>query len=223
MFPSDRNANFTRAIILDLDGVVIDSERLHVETEKRLLSEYGVTVEPEDWPGFKGQTPQAVFDFVISKYHINEAIEVLLEKKDRYLAEAYEKELELFPDFLPLIQRFRKRFVYALTTSTQRPLTEWVLTRFRLKDIFQVVVTADDVSKGKPDPEPYLRTIEALGMKSSECIVIEDSINGVQAAKGAGAKCIAVATSFEREELAEADAVVDRLEDVTDDFIFSLI
>ena len=85
------------------------------------------------------------------------------------------------------------------------------------------MVTADDVSMGKPDPEPYLRTIEALGMKSSECIVIEDSINGVQAAKRAGAKCVAVATSFEREELAGADAVVHRLEDVTDDFILSLI
>ncbi|MFQ6091123.1 MAG: HAD family hydrolase [bacterium] len=215
MTETHADANYVRAIILDLDGVIIDSEPLHMESEKRLFSECRVTVDSEDWPRLKGLTPRAVFEFLRSKYNLREEIDVFLEKKDRFLAEAYEKGLSLFPDFLPFVQRFQRGFVFALTTSTSQALTEWVLTRLRLEDIFQVVVTADDVLNGKPHPEPYVKTIEALRLKPSECIVIEDSVNGVRAAKGAGAKCIAVATSFEREELEEADVVVGQLSEIT--------
>jgi HAD superfamily hydrolase (TIGR01509 family) len=199
---------------MDLDGVIIDSEPLHVKTEKRLFSEYGISVEPKDWLRFKGLTPQAVFELVRSKYNLREDIGTFLEKKYRYLAEAYENELSLFPDFLSFVRRFQNGFVFALTTSTRRPLTHWVLTKFRLEDIFQVVVTADDVIHGKPHPEPYTRTIRDLKLKPSECVVIEDSINGVTSAKAAGAKCIAVMTSFQKHELLEADVIVDRLEDI---------
>ena len=91
-----------------------------------------------------------------------------------------------------------------------------------MEDIFQVVITSDDVTNGKPDPEPYVKTIGALGVKSSECVVIEDSFNGIQAAKRAGVKCIAVATSFGREKLIGADVVVNRLGDVRNHLISSL-
>lgn len=211
-----------KAIIFDLDGVIIDSEPLHVNTEKRLFSEYGITVESEDWIRFKGLTPRAVFEFVRSKYNLEEDLDIFLEKKHRYLAEAYEGTLSLFPDFLPFVRRFRNGFVFALTTSTRRPLTDWVLSKFRLKDIFQVVVTADDVVHGKPHPEPYTKTIQHLKLRSSECVVIEDSINGVISAKAAGAKCIAVTTSFEKHELPEADVFADRLEDITEEMLQSL-
>ena len=218
----DTRFAWMKAIILDLDGVIIDSESLHVKTEERLFSEYGISIDPEDWPRFKGLTPQAVFEFVRSKYNLQETIDLFLEKKYTYLAEVYERELSLFPDFLPFVRRFHNGFVFALTTSTRRPLTNWVLTKFQLKDIFQVVVTADDVAHGKPHPEPYSKTIQQLNFKSSECVVIEDSVNGVKSAKGAGAKCIAVTTSFEKHDLLEADAHVDRLEEITMETLRSL-
>lgn len=217
-----RRAEAIKAIILDLDGVIIDSEPLHVETEKRLFSEYGISVEPEDWARFKGLTPQAVYDLVRTKYRLRDTIDVFLDKKYTYLAESYDRELSLFPDVSSFIQRFQKRYVFGLTTSTRRRLTNWVLTRFRLKDIFQVVVTADDVSQGKPHPEPYSRTIRSLNLTPPECLVIEDSVNGVASAKGAGAGCIALTTSFQKHELLQADVCVDRLDEITEGLVQSL-
>ncbi len=211
-----------RAIILDMDGVVIDSEPLHCETEKRLFAEYGIVIEPNDWPQFKGLTPGAVFEFVRVKYGFPEPFDVFHTKKDRYLAERYELELGLFPDFLPLVERFREGHLFALTTSTHRTLTDLVLTKFGLRDIFQVVVTSDDVARGKPDPEPYLRTIKALQVQPSECVVIEDSIHGIRSARSAGAWCVAVATSFPREALGLADLVVDNLASITAGALSSL-
>jgi len=143
-------------------------------------------------------------------------------RTERSLAGAYERGLSLFPDCLSFVRRFQGSFLFALTTSTRRALTEWVLTRFRLADIFQVVVTADDVANGKPHPEPYARTIEELRLTPPDCVVIEDSVNGILSAKRAGAKCIAVATSFQRDELTDADVVVDRLGDITERTLLSL-
>ena len=84
------------------------------------------------------------------------------------------------------------------------------------------MITADEVSRGKPHPEPYLKTIEKLQLKPSECVVIEDSVNGVRSAKRAGAKCIAVTTSFRKHDLREADATVDRLKEITEDMFHTL-
>ena len=120
-----------KAMILDMDGVVIDSEPLHVEADRRLFSEYGITIESEDWLGFKGLTLRAVFELVRSKYGFPEDFEIFHTKKDTYLAEAYERELRLFSDFQSFIERFKEAFVFALTTSSHRPLTELVLTKFQ--------------------------------------------------------------------------------------------
>ena len=223
MAQAETHTGCIKAILLDLDGVVIDSEPLHVKSEGRLFSEYGISIDPEDWPQFKGLTPQAVFHFVRTKYNLRENIDIFLEKKYRYLAEAYERELTLFPDVLPFLQHFQNGFVFALTTSTRRPLTKWVLTKFQLRDIFQVVITADDVARGKPHPEPYAKTIQKLQLTPPECVVIEDSVNGVKSAKAAGAKCIAVTTSFREHKLLEADVLVDRLGEITEDMLHSLI
>lgn len=214
--------NRLRAIILDMDGVVIDSEALHGETEKRLFAEYGIVIESADWPQFKGLTPGAVFEFVRTKYAFPEPFEVFHTRKDRYLAERYEQELELFSDFLPFIERFREEYVFALTTSTHRALTDLVLTKFGLRNIFQVVITSDDVTRGKPDPEPYNRTVEALQVRPAECVVIEDSINGIRSARSAGVPCVAVATSFSKEELGLADLAVDNLASITAGVLTSL-
>jgi len=221
MTGTDTGDNKPKAIILDMDGVVIDSEPLHVKADKKLFTEYGVTLSPADWPGLKGLTPLAVYELIRSKYGFDDSFEVFHTKKDAYLAEIYREELTLFPDFLPLIQRFKGLYAFALTTSTHRSITELVLTKFQIENIFQVVTTSDDVTNGKPDPEPYSKTIYTLGFKPVECVVIEDSVNGIKSAKGAGARCIAVATSFGSDELMEADIVVSRLGDITENMISS--
>ena len=92
----------------------------------------------------------------------------------------------------------------ALTTSAPRELQELAFDQFDLAGYFGAVVTGDDVSQGKPHPEPYLKTAEKLGREPSHCVVVEDSMNGVRSAKAAGCPTVGLATSFSAEKLAAA-------------------
>jgi HAD superfamily hydrolase (TIGR01509 family) len=102
----------------------------------------------------------------------------------------------------------------ALATSSRRALADAALDLLELAGVFEVVVTREDVSRGKPDPEPFLITARKLGLAPERCVVVEDSVNGVESAVGAGAACIAVEHSFPASALGAADLVVPAIADV---------
>jgi HAD superfamily hydrolase (TIGR01509 family) len=105
----------------------------------------------------------------------------------------------------------KSKYNVALVSSSPKPIVDIVVQRFELGKYFDRIITGDDVEKGKPDPEPYLKAAKELGVHPEECVVVEDSINGVKSAKAAGMKCIGITNSFPREELerAGADYVID--------------
>lgn len=204
-----------KALIFDMDGVIVDSEPLHVKAEKEVCRKYNVAINDDDWLAFKGKTTIDIFSSIIKKYNLNVAPAQMAEDK----LVIYLKMLDsvrLFPGLHEILAYARQKYKVALVTSSRASIQEAVFKKFALSPFFNVVVTADIVSKGKPDPEPYALAISRLGLNPEECIVIEDSDNGVISAKNAGAKVIAVTHSFGKEKLKKADYIVDSLLEVKD-------
>ncbi|HXG63931.1 MAG TPA: HAD family phosphatase [Blastocatellia bacterium] len=196
-----------RAIIFDLDGVIIDSEPLHAEAKRLTFEHYGIEVPPTLYDQFKGRTDLDVIEHVVG-LHPGRSLSVaeLLGHKHR----AFESLLDQLPqipgalEFLELARRYIPRL--ALTTSATKRNQRIAFAKFDLHRYFDVVVTEEEIEHTKPHPEPYLKTVERLGIEAASCLVIEDSLNGVISARDAGCRVAALTTSFSAEELLRAGA-----------------
>jgi HAD superfamily hydrolase (TIGR01509 family) len=213
------NKNNIKAIIFDFDGVIVNSEPVHEKAEVQTCLEYGMKVPRAEWENFRGTKIENIFSFVSQKYGTGqEPIEKMIERKiELYLAYAM-NELELIPgvyDFLSALKKDRK-YRLALTTSGRLIQQSKILNKFGLVDFFEVIVTSDDCKLGKPNPEPYLVTIKKLLEQSQDCLVIEDSDNGIISAKGAGCQACGITNTFAEEKLksAGADMVVNKFEEL---------
>ena len=148
------------------------------------------------------------------------------ELRERYLAEAVRANgLPAFPGVLDLIHAALQQggFKLAIATSATRELSEAILAAVNLPYEQMVYVSGSDVTKKKPDPQIFLIAIERLGVEAVRCVVFEDAPSGVEAARAAGAKCIAVTNTVSTDRLAGADVICDSLEKVNLDMIRALV
>jgi HAD superfamily hydrolase (TIGR01509 family) len=203
-----RAAECNQAVIFDMDGVLIDSEPLHFQSTRDVLAEHGVALTEADYFGRY---------IVYSDWEIMELLlpdpaarpGAVAAKSHRYL-DLVRDGIPAFPDGLALLAR-TDGWRVGLATGSMRIETELALAQIGVRGRFEVVVTREDCVQGKPDPEPFLRAAEALGIAPARCVVIEDTPGGIQAARAAGMRCVAVTHSCPRARLAEADLVVDDL------------
>lgn len=216
-----------KAILFDMDGVIINSEHLHFKAESSVLNEAGSKkITHEDIEKYTGMTFKDIAAGILKKDKDDPIIEKLIKKKFDILIPMCEKELKTFPEIPEKIKEFSKEFSLALASSSVIFFIEFVLNKFNLKKYFKVIISGadDEIKNGKPAPDIFLKAAEKLNVKPEECVVIEDAINGVKAAKAAGMKCIAVTNSFSMETLkkAKADLIVKTLKEVTVDKIKKL-
>lgn len=202
------------AIIFDLDGVVINSEPLHDEAKRTIFRDYGLEVPERVHTEFRGKTDREVMEHVASTFAPDGLdADELVAAKQRVFRELM-NEMELVPGVRSFIAQVREHGLrLALTTSALRENQELTFEKFHLDEFFEAITTAEDVTRPKPDPEPYLITVEKLDEEPGRCLVIEDSVNGVLSAKNAGCEAAGLSTTFAAEELREAGADV-----VVDDF-----
>ncbi|MBI1766391.1 MAG: HAD family phosphatase [Acidobacteria bacterium] len=210
-----------RAVLFDFNGVIIDDEPLHLELIQRVLGEEGVRLSKAecrnkclgvpDRAGFKALLHEA------GRQVTEAAVTALIARKADYYLQAIRERDLLFPGVGALVQRLAAQFPLALVSGALRPEVDFTLGRAGLHEHFNVIVTAEDVSAGKPHPAGFLKALACLNetqpqlIQPHECLVIEDSIAGVEAAKRAGMFCVAVTNSFAAEALQEADLVVANL------------
>lgn len=207
-----------RAIIFDLDGVVIDSEPLHEKATRRVIESRGAVVPEAGFAEFKGLPDPETFELAIRKYGMPvEDLQSLVDAK-QVVYHGLLDELQPVDGALEFIRLASSKFDLALTTSSEEADAKKALAMFGLDGAFSVVVTAADVTRRKPDPRPYLVTMERMGHKSSECLIIEDSVNGIRSATAAGCDVAGLTTTFEPSILQEAGAlvVVDRLDELAE-------
>lgn len=201
-----------------MDGVVIDSEPIHDRSHRIIFGLYDLPVPAEAYPSFKGIPERKLFERVVSEFGSDEHdVDTLTVSKE-------ETFLSLLPDMRPIpgvldfIRRAKAQMRLALTTSATSRYQRFAFDRFDLDGFFEVVVTAEDIHRHKPDPEPYRETAKRLGLAPEMCLVIEDSVNGVQSAHRAGCHVAGITTSFTAGELKEAGAhfVVDTFEELAE-------
>jgi HAD superfamily hydrolase (TIGR01509 family) len=211
-----------RAVIFDMDGVVVDSEPLYQQAEERLFREYGVTIPPEDWKLFRGCTEKRFYRLVHERYHIRESADVLRRKGREYVLSAFEADLEFKDGFTALHSRLREHYRLGLVTSTPNGIYSQMDKKLRLSRYFDEVITAETTTHNKPHPEPYLVAMERLSVSPLETAVIEDSILGLQSARSSGAWTIALAGSVPLEDMPPVHALVRSLDEISPKFIAAL-
>jgi HAD superfamily hydrolase (TIGR01509 family) len=202
-----------KAVIFDMDGVMIDSEPLWEKTERILLAKRGIDYNPTYRDKIVGLNQNDSGRLMKETFNLIETVEEIIAERIEILLDLYEKELELMPGLLPILKGLKEsEFLLALASSSPIRVINFVLDKFSLREFFSVVVSGDFIELGKPHPDIYIYTAKRLGIEPRECVVIEDSINGVKAAKGAGMICIAVPDKrLEQREFQIADLVVDSL------------
>lgn len=199
-----------RAVLLDMDGVVSNTEPLHESIDRQMMRRYGKHIGPE-WVYIKGLKELDVYAWAISNYGINGVMpQEMLDEKVRQF-EKRKAEIRIFRGARKVIAQLHRKYKVALVSSSPKRIVELVVERAGIGKELDCVLSGDDVVNGKPDPEPFLKAACALGVQSTECVVVEDSLNGIEAAHRAGMKCIAVSTSFSRKKLREKspDLIID--------------
>jgi beta-phosphoglucomutase len=207
------NMKEIEAIIFDMDGVIIDSEPLHVQAEHTVCKQYGIDAPWQAWEMFIGNTEYAMFEYIIQNFTDGTlSVYELIREKQLVFSKLISEKLRLIPGSLEFIRWARAQCrKLALTTSSECKIQQKIFTMYSLHSYFDVIITGDKIQHGKPHPEPYLKTVEALNLAAHMCVVIEDSLHGIIAAKEAGCRVVGITTSFSEERLLNAGAniVVD--------------
>ena len=203
------------AVLFDMDGVIIDSEPLWSEAEKQLLARRNLRYSPELKVVMMGRDAREAVGYLIDHYKLAESVDHVIEERNQLIANLFQEHLEPMPHALELVRSVGAAGIKtALASSSPKPLMGLVMDKLRITGLFDLVLSGDEVARGKPAPDIYLSAAMKLGVSPENCLVIEDAPNGVAAAKGAGMCCLAISTSVSEAELAVADRIVSGFEKV---------
>jgi beta-phosphoglucomutase len=201
-----------RAILFDLDGVVLDSSPAHLASWQQALAPLGIALTGQDLYPLEGMPTQPTAKEFVARFQgrtiSDEEARRLAETKQRLFVGLF--ETAFVPGIVPLLHDLRGRgYRLGLVTGSSRRMVDRALASPALQGLFHVIVTGDEVGSGKPDPEPYRTAAERLGLPPAECLVVENSPLGTQSAKAAGMACVALETTLPAERLPEADRAFD--------------
>jgi HAD superfamily hydrolase (TIGR01509 family) len=204
-----------RGVIFDMDGVLVDSEPFIAEAAMRMFAERGLAVRPEDFRPFVGAGEDRYLGGVAERHGF--ALDLERDKARTY--QLYDRMVRGRLGPLPGVHEFiakcrARKLRLALATSADRVKLLVNLRELGLApETFDALVDGLDVERKKPAPDIFRLAAERLGLPAGECLVVEDAVNGVAAAKAAGARCLALTTSFTRDQLAGADFLAATLAD----------
>ena len=206
------------AVIFDLDGVLADSEPWWNQIDAKLLAEYGVSYRGEYHRNVLGVSYRLAVEFYKNAFHISASVEELMRRRGEIATDFFANRVSLFPSAKTTLEQLREmKLQLAVATSSVSGSARPFLERTGIKSLFSVVVTGDEVQQGKPHPEIYLRAAKKLGISPEACLVIEDALAGIAAAKAAKMRVAAIPdTRFvdPREYEMKADYVLGSLSEI---------
>jgi HAD superfamily hydrolase (TIGR01509 family) len=203
------------AIIFDMDGVIVDSEPLHERAFREVFAEmgYGAT-HGIDFPHYYGRSDRALWLDFVAKHRPRWSIEELTEWKQRRFIEIIKAEQPIFAGLPELLERLSRHYRMAVASGSLHPVIDAVLAMKDLRRFFPVVVSVQDVGRGKPAPDVFLRAAELLEVPPGDCCVIEDSAAGVEAGLAGGMAVIAITNSLSAPVLARANRVIQGYDEI---------
>jgi HAD superfamily hydrolase (TIGR01509 family) len=182
-----------RAAIFDLDGVLADSEPWWNEIDAKLLAEYGVTYHGEYHRNVLGVSYRLAVEFYKKAFGLSAPTEELMRRRGEIAAEFFANRVGLFPSTRVVLEELREMNLrLAVATSSMSASARPFLNRHELTTFFDVIVTGEEIERGKPAPDIYLRAAGKLGIPADACLVIEDALSGIAAAKAAKMRVVAI-------------------------------
>lgn len=207
-----------RAVVFDMDGLLLDTEVVWQAAEEALFAAHGAVFTREDKIAVIGTAFDTTARYFADRLgYPPERGAALVDELLEHMAEALRRDVAGRPGAIELVARLRGRVPLALATNSPRRLADAALATAGLTDVFDVIVTSDDVDRFKPDPDIYLLACRRLGLEPGAVLALEDSAAGIASAKAAGLACIAV-PQFAETDVAAADRVIDSLEELIPEF-----
>ena len=210
------------AMIFDFDGVIADTEPLHFSSFRQTLAEIGINLTESDYyANYLGYDDRGCFIAALDMHqHPTDpaTLRQLMQRKARAYLESVKEHQVIFPGVREFVRESATAYPLAIASGALRHEIEVILDQAGLRKEFLHITSAEDVTRGKPDPQPFLQALNGLNRQRPEhaitagsCLVIEDSIPGIRGAKTAGMKVLAVANTHRVQDLHDAHAVVQNL------------
>lgn len=202
------------AILWDKDGTLSDTEPLHCLAYQQVVSTLGASFTEQDYRQFLGVTDRVIIETLIGNHQLSISPEQLLAEKEALLIELIKKRATLRPGVLKLLKAAQRLHIKcAVASSATLGAIELVLSILQIGNYFQAIASGEEVAHSKPTPDVFLLAAQRLNVPPERCLVIEDSLNGVLAAKAAGMYCLAVACeSTKYQDHSAADLRLDTLD-----------
>jgi len=213
-----------KAIIWDMDGVIVDSGRFHFYAWQQALAEHGFSFTEAQFRQTFGQRNREILLQFLGDRYSPELEQAISERKEALFRENLRGKAQPLPGVLTWLDRLKAQgFRHAVASSGPSQNIEAVIGELGLGYYFDAIVCGESLPAGKPDPTIFLHAAEMLDTPPSRCVVIEDAVAGVEAAHRAGMKCVAVTTTNRPEALRNAEIVVARLNELPPDTFERLI
>lgn len=212
-----------KAIIFDMDGVIVDSEPLHKESFLQIWKELGYgNNHGIHFPDFYGTSDRTVWKAFIDKHQPKMHIDELISLRKQRLIKLLRDKKPIFDGVLPLIRHLASYCPIGLATGSVHHIIDEILKMDELRQYFRCIVSSEDVSLPKPSPEIFLLASKKLNVEPKYCCVIEDTINGVKAGKAAGMYVVAITNTFSIDQLSKsgADLVCQSYTEITNNLPF---
>jgi HAD superfamily hydrolase (TIGR01509 family) len=206
-----------RAVVFDLDGVLIDSEQVWDDVRESLAQERGGRWHPGAQRDMMGMSSPEWSRYMHERIGLAESPEEINRIVVERMLERYAAGPPWLPGALEAVRRLAAELALGLASSSNRELIDRVLEAGGIADCFRATASSEEVAAGKPAPDVYLEVARRLGVDPAECAAVEDSHNGIRSAKAAGMRCVAIPNAHfpPGEAVAEADAVVGSLDELT--------
>jgi HAD superfamily hydrolase (TIGR01509 family) len=216
-----------KAVIFDMDGVIIDSEPMHNKAYHDMFKEVGIEVSKELYESFTGQSTINICKRLCDHFNLEQTPEHLVALKRKYYKHFFENnsDLDLIDGVLDLIKDYHSNgLTLVLGSSAAMTSINQIFDRFDLNQYFVGKLSGGDLKESKPHPEIFIKAAEATGYNRDECFVIEDSTNGVEAAKAAGIFCIGYDSFHSKnQDYSKADMVIKDFKEITFNKIKTII
>lgn len=205
-----------KAVLIDLDGLLINSEELYLEANKIYFKDFDFEFTQDLHKQGTGKKFELWIKTVIADSIINKSGEEILKERNKIFFNLVREKLELMPGAEGFLKMVKDNFKTSLVTSSKKNYVNLVFEVLDIKKYFDLIITGETVVYGKPDPECYLEAAKSLEVSSNECVVVEDAPNGIIAGKNANMKVIAVPSYYVKDspEIKQANLIVSSLKDV---------
>jgi beta-phosphoglucomutase family hydrolase len=200
-----------KAVIFDLDGVIAETEQVHIQAETETMLKHGISISEDELHRYTGTTAKQMFVDLIRRYQLKTTFDEIFNQKEEIMFKLLERGVEPTKGVIELVNKLKKAGIrLGIASSSHKRLIDYVLNKLRITNMFDSVVGAEDITNSKPDPEIFLTCAKKLNTGADKCLVVEDSMLGVEAAKKAGMKCLGYRNpNSGNQDLSKADILTD--------------